>query len=50
MTSNYFACQAELYPCWTCRHPRLSPVVGQPEHGRAFWEHELDADDDLLQL
>lgn len=32
-----------------CRHPRLSPVVGQPEHGCAYWEREPGADDDQHQ-
>jgi hypothetical protein len=60
-TSNYFA-TSEPRPCWTChhyggplpdnninglcRHPRLSPVVGQPENGCAFWEREPGTDDE----
>jgi hypothetical protein len=62
--SNYFAGQDEPHPCRTCRHyggplpdndvngfcqhPRLSPVVGQPENGCAFWEREPGTDDDEM--
>jgi hypothetical protein len=60
-TSNYFAVQAEPHACWQChnyggplpdsdincfcRRPRLSPVVGQPENGCAFWERASGTDD-----
>lgn len=63
-SANYFA-QAEPRPCWTCqhfggwlpdndvnsfcRHPRLSPVVGVPAAGCAFWEREPGTDDEQRQ-
>ena len=61
---SQFANANELQPCWTCqyfggplpdndvncfcRHPRLSPVVGQPEYGCAFWEREPGSDDEVV--
>lgn len=29
-----------------CEHPRLSPVVGQPEYGCAYWVRATGGDDE----
>lgn len=58
---SYFA-PTEPRPCWTCQYwggwanevnswcarPGLSPVVGQPEYGCAFWTREPGSDDEPL--